>query len=59
MSETQQREGDLSFRDRSDREKLESLTEKYDADTKIGRYARNILNEMAGGTDAQEEDDDV
>ena len=35
MSETQQRDVDLSFRDRSDREKIEALTEKYDDDTTV------------------------
>lgn len=50
--------GELSFRDRSDREKIASLTEKYDADTKIGRWARNILAEL-DPDDAEEGVDDV
>ena len=49
--------GDLSFRDRSDREKIASLTEKYPADTKIGGWARDILTELeaesGGDSDAQ------
>jgi hypothetical protein len=51
MIDDQDRPDDLSFRDRSDREKLESLTERYGKDTKIGRLARNVLEEMTEVTE--------
>ena len=47
MTDDQNRPDDLSFRDRSPREKMESLTEKYGPDTEIGRLARNALNVIA------------
>jgi len=48
MTDDNQQPMDLSFRDRSDREKIESLTEKYGPDTNIGRLARNVLEAMPG-----------
>jgi hypothetical protein len=44
---------DLSFRERSDREKIESLTEKFGPETTVGQLARDVLDEM--GTEASDD----